>query len=156
MKSLRHRNWRTRYSLCLPAGLWSERNAKHSLFRIEVGGVFLREIAKRLDYWAGEANSQPTEADEPHLQEPALRPCHHGIDRTAVPPIGVLLQDCQRVDIPSARPSTIRMGTSWFKRVKHTWENGRCGFLRCKRGKLRARPQNWKLMLIGSFTPTTL
>ena len=78
----------------LPADLWSDRNATF----LDPGcksGVFLREIAKRLTMdWR--SKSPIAEAAEPHLQEPALWPRHHGVDRLDIAPVRVLLQDRQR------------------------------------------------------------
>ena len=79
----------------LPEELWSDKNATF----LDPGcksGVFLREIAKRLDKGLEKANPRPAEADQPHLQQPALRTRHHGVDRPAFTPVGVLLQDRQR------------------------------------------------------------
>ena len=79
----------------LPPEIWSDKKATF----LDPGcksGVFLREIAKRLDTGLEKANPRPAEADEPHLQEPTLRTGDHGTDRSAVTPVRLLLQDRQR------------------------------------------------------------
>ena len=60
----------------LPTTLWSDKKVTF----LDSGcksGVFLREIAKRLDKGLETSDSRPPAADEPHFQEPALRTRHH-------------------------------------------------------------------------------
>ena len=50
----------------LPAELWSDPNARF-LDPVCKSGVFLREIAKRLNDGLKDANARPANASQPHL-----------------------------------------------------------------------------------------
>ena len=79
----------------LPPEIWSDKKATF----LDPGcksGVFLREIAKRLDTGLEKTNPRPAETDESHLQKPTLRTADHGTDRLAVTPVRLLLQDRER------------------------------------------------------------
>ena len=79
----------------LPATIWSDQKARF-LDPVCKSGVFLREIAKRLDGWVGGADTQRAEEGKPHFHKPAFWYCYHGADILAFAPVGVLLQDRQR------------------------------------------------------------
>ena len=119
----------------LPAGLWSDRNAKF-LDPGSKSGVFLREIAKRLD--------NGLEKQIPDRQKRMNHIFENQLYGLAITELTALLSRrsvycsktadgkysiCETFDNPQ--------GNIRFKRVKHAWESGRCAVLRCKRGQLR-------------------
>jgi hypothetical protein len=79
----------------LPAKIFSDKNATF-LDPVCKSGVFLREIAKRLDAGLEKGHPRQAEAAEPHLRPPALRPGDHRDRRAALAAIGLLPQDRQR------------------------------------------------------------
>ena len=76
----------------LPKEIWSDKNARF----LDPGcksGVFLREIAKRLDKGLEKQIPDRQKRAQPHLQESTFRAGHHGVDFPAFTQIGVLLQN---------------------------------------------------------------
>lgn len=110
----------------LPAGLWSDRNAKF-LDPGSKSGVFLREIAKRLD--------NGLEKQIPDRQKRMNHIFENQLYGLAITELTALLSRrsvycsktadgkysiCETFDNPQ--------GNIRFKRVKHAWESGRCQF----------------------------
>ncbi len=110
----------------LPAGLWSDRDAKFLDPGVK-SGVFLREIAKRLDI--GLAKQIP---DRQKRMNHIFKNQLYGL---AITELTALISRrsvycsktangkysvCETFDNPN--------GNILFKRVEHAWENGRCAF----------------------------
>ena len=137
----------------LPANLWSDKKVTF----LDPGcksGVFLREIVKRLD--------NGLEKQIPNRQKRLNHIFKNQVFGLAITELTALLSRrsvycsktangkysvCEAFDNPE--------GNIRFGRVEHTWENGRCVYLRRQQGELRTGRRTGKSRLRRSFIPTS-
>jgi site-specific DNA-methyltransferase (adenine-specific) len=123
----------------LPAGLWSDRDAKFLDPGVK-SGVFLREIAKRLD--TGLAKQIPNRQKRMNhifknqLYGLAITELTALISRRSVycsKTANGKYSVCETFDNPN--------GNIRFKRLEHAWENGRCEFCGANEGNYERGPE---------------
>ncbi len=137
----------------LPPELWSDKKATF----LDPGcksGVFLREIAKRLD--------KGLEKQIPDRQKRINHIFKKQLYGVAITELTALLARrsvyCSKT--ANGKYSVCEAfddseGNIRFGRVEHTWKNGRCVYLRGERGELRAGRRTGKPRLRRLFTPTS-
>jgi len=116
----------------LPAGLWSDRNAKFLDPGVK-SGVFLREIAKRLD--GGLEKQIP---DRQKRMNHIFKNQLYGLAITQLTALmsrrSVYCSKTANGKYSVCEAFDNDQGNILFKRVEHTWENGRCTFCGASEG----------------------
>ena len=116
----------------LPAGLWSDRNAKF-LYPGSKSGVFLREIAKRLDN--GLESQIP---DRPKRMNHIFKNQLYGLAITQLTALlsrrSVYCSKTANGKYSVCEAFDNEQGNVLFRRVEHAWEHGRCEFCGASEG----------------------